>query len=127
MHKGNPVIKEVAVKMGRTPNSLAIKLANFASLDPMLQAKGIVGIRGAANEDRTLWSEFHSNVATLGPESEQLLHDLITNNPENEVDLLEPDTIRLEPSSRLIVPPEQTHASALVRVRRGQHFFVGAF
>ena len=123
MHKGNSVIKEVAAKMGRTPSSLVFKLTNFASLDPILQARGIVGMRGATNEDRALWREFHSNLATLGPESEQLLHDLITNNAEKEVDLLEPDKIRLEPSSKVIVPHEQTEGSALVKVRRGQQFF----
>jgi putative restriction endonuclease len=31
--KGNPVIIEVASRMGRTPSSLAMKLSNLASLD----------------------------------------------------------------------------------------------
>ena len=35
LHKDNPIIKEVAAKMGRTPSSLAMKLCNFASLDPV--------------------------------------------------------------------------------------------
>ena len=34
-HSGNHVIIEVARKMGRTANSLAMKLCNFASLDPV--------------------------------------------------------------------------------------------
>ena len=34
----NPIIKEVSAKMGRTPSSLAMKLSNFASLDPVQQA-----------------------------------------------------------------------------------------
>ena len=34
-HKGNPLIIQVAAKMGRTPSSLAMKLCNFASLDPV--------------------------------------------------------------------------------------------
>src|SRR5436190_17004346 len=78
LHRNNPIIKEVATKMGRTASSLAIKLCNFASLDPVLQARGIVGMTGAANDDRTLWKEFHANLVTLGPESEQMLHDLFT-------------------------------------------------
>src|SRR5947208_8647846 len=81
LHKGNPIIKEVAAKMGRTASSLAIKLCNFASLDPVLQARGIVGMRGAANEDRSLWQEFRSNLSALGPGSEQLLHDLLDTDP----------------------------------------------
>ena len=35
LHNGNPIIMEVAEKMGRTPNSLAMKLCNFAALDPV--------------------------------------------------------------------------------------------
>lgn len=31
-HRLNPIIIAVAQKMGRTPNSLAMKLSNFASL-----------------------------------------------------------------------------------------------
>jgi putative restriction endonuclease len=38
LHRGNPIIVEVAAKMGRTANSLAMKLCNFASLDPVQQA-----------------------------------------------------------------------------------------
>src|SRR5580704_9949883 len=33
LHKGNPIIIEIADKMGRSANSLAMKLCNFASLD----------------------------------------------------------------------------------------------
>jgi|ERR1051326_5523765 hypothetical protein len=33
LHKGNPIIIETAEKMNRTPNSLAMKLCNFAALD----------------------------------------------------------------------------------------------
>lgn len=35
-----PIIIEVSQKLGRTPSSLAMKLVNFASLDPTLQARG---------------------------------------------------------------------------------------
>ena len=43
-HSRQPVIIEVAEKMQRTPGSLAMKLSNLASLDPKLQARGIVGL-----------------------------------------------------------------------------------
>ncbi len=47
----NPIIKEVSAKMGRTPSSLAMKLSNFASLDPVQQARGIKGLSGATNRE----------------------------------------------------------------------------
>jgi predicted restriction endonuclease len=117
LHKNNPIIKEVATKMGRTASSLAIKLCNFASLDPILHARGIVGMTGAANEDRILWKEFQTDVVKLGVESEQMLHDLFTKNETEEVDFLQRDKVRL------VVPIGPTESQATVKVRRGQQFF----
>ena len=123
LHKGNPLIVEVAGKLGRTPSSLAIKLCNFASLDPLLQARGIVGMTGAASDDRLLWKEFNTHLAILGPESEQMLHDLFTKDDASEVDFLHRDKVRLEPSNKLIAPTGPTESAATVKVRRGQQFF----
>ena len=111
------------MKMGRTPSSLALKLCNFASLDPVLHARGISGMKGAANEDRSLWNEFKANLPILGPESEELLHDLITSKADEEVDLLDHDQVQLEPSSNLAPPLGSTEATSLVKIRRGQQFF----
>ena len=71
LHKGNPIIVETAAKMGRTPSSLAMKLVNFASLDPVQQARGIRGLQGATKQDKTMWAEFHSNLSALGAESDR--------------------------------------------------------
>ena len=96
LHRNNPIIIELAEKMGRTPNSLAMKLCNFASFDPVLQTRGIKGLAGASKQDRAVWDEFQSNLAVLGPESEQMLHDLFTRDDEREVDFLQRDRVRLE-------------------------------
>jgi predicted restriction endonuclease len=121
LHKTNNLIVEVARKMGRSESSLAMKLTNFASLDPVQQARGIKGLPGASKQDRQMWREFHDEVATLGPESEQLLHDLFTSDQTQEVDFLHRDRIRLERLSA--VPSGPTESTATVKVRRGQQFF----
>jgi hypothetical protein len=123
LHRGNPLIIEVARKMGRTPSSLAMKLTNFASLDPVQRARGIRGLPGATKQDGERWAEFQGNLATLGPESEQLLHDLFTHDESREVDFLERDKVRIERSREIITPTGPTEATATVRVRRGQQFF----
>jgi predicted restriction endonuclease len=117
LHRGNPVIIQAAAKMGRTPNSLAMKLCNFASLDPVQQARGIRGLSGATKQDKAMWAEFHQELATLAPESEQLLHDLFTKDQAEEVDLLVPDKVQL------VAPSGPTETQATVKARRGQQFF----
>lgn len=117
LHKGNPIIIEAAARMGRSPSSLAMKLVNFASLDPVQQARGIRGLPGATRQDRAMWDEFHNNLTTLGVESEQLLHDLFTSNEAEEIDLLDRNRVRL------VAPTGSTETQATVKVRRGQQFF----
>jgi len=123
LHKGNPIIIETAARMGRSANSLAMKLCNFASLDPVQRARGIRGLPGATKQDRAMWDEFTSHTAMLAPESEELLHDLFTKDQEKEVDFLQRDRIRFEPSKTLLAPMGATESTATVRIRRGQQFF----
>ena len=120
-HHTNPVIIDVASRMRRSPSSLAMKLSNMASLDPVQKARGIKGLSGASKQDRDMWSEFHLHINDLGPESEQLLHDLFTKDNNREVDFLERDKVRLEPSRK--PPSGPTETTAALRVRRGQQFF----
>ena len=49
--KNNPVVKEVAAKMGRSAGSLAMKLSNLASFDPVHRARGVKGLEGASKLD----------------------------------------------------------------------------
>lgn len=122
-HHNNPMIMEVASRMCRSPSSLAMKLSNLASLDPVQKERGIKGLSGASKQDREMWQEFQSDLNDLGPESEQLLHDLFTNDDDREVDFLERDKVRLESPMKLVSPLGPTEAIASVRARRGQQFF----
>lgn len=115
-HK-NPIVREVAEKMGRTSSSLAMKLSNFASLDPVQKARGIGGLKGASTQDKLIWAEFRGNSSVLGAESEQLLHDLFTRDEKKEIDLLQRDRVRI------VAPVGPTERQATVTVRRGQQFF----
>jgi len=121
-HHNNPLIMDVAARMGRTPSSLAMKLSNLASLDPVQTARGIKGLSRASRQDREMWIEFHSNLNELAPISEQLLHDLFTTDDDRELDFLERDKVRLEPSVKES-PSGPTETTASVRIRRGQQFF----
>lgn len=121
LHRGNPIIVETAQKMGRTANSLAMKLCNFASFDPVLQARNVKGLPGASRQDRAIWDEFHTRISLLGEESEQLLHDLFTKDDTKEVDFLQLNKVRLEKVWK--APSGLTEGKATVKIRRGQQFF----
>jgi predicted restriction endonuclease len=61
LHRLNPKIKELAGWIGRTANSVALKLCNLASLDPAVLASGRKGMDGASKVDKAVWQELLAN------------------------------------------------------------------
>jgi putative restriction endonuclease len=115
--QSNPVLIDVATRMGRTPGSVAMKLSNLASLDERLAARGIKGLSGASALDRAVWAEFHEHYESLAPESEALLAQLVAGDSDAAVDV-SVDAIKL-----LQRPEGPTEGTSEVKVRRGQRFF----
>lgn len=76
LHSRNPRIVELASLIGRTPDALAMKLVNFASLDPSITQSGRTGLSGASARDREIWNEFHADWERLAVECEQLREHL---------------------------------------------------
>ncbi|MFA5354777.1 MAG: HNH endonuclease [Thermodesulfovibrionales bacterium] len=72
-HGRNPKVIELANLIGRTPNSLALKLSNFASFDPYHKARGIKGLQNVGRLDREIWDEFTNNWDALIFENEKIL------------------------------------------------------
>lgn len=68
MHSRNPEIQRYAAILSRTPSSLAMKLTNFASLDPQIRATGRKGLSGASKADREIWEEMTSDWSRLADE-----------------------------------------------------------
>ncbi len=89
LHNRNPEIIHLSGLLGRTPSALAMKLVNFASLDPAITSTGRKGLDGASNLDREIWNEFHADWEKLAVECEMLRRNLdATTPPEDEVDEL---------------------------------------
>jgi len=80
LHKGNPLIIEVARLLERTPDALAMKLTNLASLDPQIIESGRKGLSGCSNLDRTVWAEFQGNPEEIGYESQLAMDSLVKEN-----------------------------------------------
>jgi hypothetical protein len=89
LHSRNPEIIHLAGLLGRTPSALAMKLVNFASLDPAITSTGRKGLDGASNLDREIWNEFHADWEKLAVECEMLRRNLDTTTPiKDEADEL---------------------------------------
>lgn len=73
MHSTNKDIIHLANLIGRTPNSIALRLVNFASVDPVLKARGIKGMDGGTKIVQPIWDEFYNNQEELVFLSEQIL------------------------------------------------------
>lgn len=72
MHRTNPEIVRTAKILERTPSSLAMKLVNFASLDPAITNTGRKGLGNASAEDKKVWDEFHADWERLALQSAKI-------------------------------------------------------
>ncbi len=118
-HQRQPVVVALAEKLGRSASSLAMKLGNFASLDPALKMRGIKGLSGASALDRSIWMEFHDNLDEAVPASEESLRKLFQADENTELEVLPKEGVRLRkrPST------DSTETITTVKLRRGQDYF----
>lgn len=122
LHARQPAVIAIARRLDRSPNSLAMKLVNLASLDPALKLRGIRGLPGASTRDREVWDEFHSNINQLAPASEDALRQLFEVSEADEIEVTSRDGIRISPRP----PAGPTAVTATTTIRRGQDYFRNA-
>lgn len=111
VHARNPAVIALADAIGRTPSAVALKLVNFASLDPELQARGVGGMGNTSVTDRAVWDEFYGR------------WDVLADNavvPEQVVVAERQRRPRRAPRS---APTGPTGIVGEVVQRRGQSFF----
>jgi len=73
MHSRTPEIIHLASIIGRTPDSVAIRLTNFAHVDPFHQERGVKGMSGGKKQVEPIWNEFINDKEKLVFESERIL------------------------------------------------------
>lgn len=73
LHSRTPEVQEIAKLIGRTNNSVAIRLTNFASCDPYHKNRGVKGMIGGIKQCQPIWDEFFGNKEFLIFESERIL------------------------------------------------------
>lgn len=97
MHASNPSVITVSKQVERTPSSVALKLVNFASLDPSHKKRGVSGMSNTSKLDREIWQEFYGNWQVLAAHNTLSIYD---------------ESI-----------PPTTETRSLIKTRRGQQFF----
>jgi putative restriction endonuclease len=73
LHSRTPEIIHLAKLIGRNANAVAMRLNNFASVDPFHQQRGIGGLPGGIKQVQPIWDEFINNKEELLFESEKIL------------------------------------------------------
>lgn len=86
-HSTNKDIIHLANLIDRTPSSVALRLANFASVDPVLQARGIKGMDGGKKIVQPIWNEFFNNQEELIFLSEKILAEKENTSIEKKYDI----------------------------------------
>lgn len=115
LHKNNADVIQLGERLGRTASAVAMKLVNFASLDPAHQRRKIAGLKNASQADRDIFAEFSTDWERLAFESEQAVERL--------ADCAKTTAVAPEAP---VVPGTPTEREQIVRVRLVQRFFRGA-
>src|SRR6266481_7947900 len=114
-HSRAPEIIELAKLLGRSPESVALKLNNFSRLDPELKARGIKGMPHGARGEIEVWRDFEDDPEALAFESERLLAQFTGRRMEEIVEIDQRE-----------LPKEGLERERMVRIRVNQHFFRSA-
>jgi hypothetical protein len=116
LHQRNPKIKQLAHWIGRTPGSIALKLVNLASLDPIIVASGRAGMANASALDRRIWQELQGSWDTVALEAAAEFEKLANGNG------VVPDADLLVDVNTPVLEEGRTR-SAVVQVRVNQARF----
>ena len=69
-------VKELSKILGRrTPGAVAMRLGNYAHVDPYHQGRGVIGLKNGIRQVQPIWDEFIGNQQDLVFESERILAD----------------------------------------------------
>ncbi len=112
IHMRNPLLIELAALLGRKIGSASRKLANFSRLDPVHQARGVLGLPRGAKGEAAVWQEFDKDPEALALKSEQLLASRLGRSLE-EIAEIETDDL----------PKAGIERDAVIKIRVNQSFF----
>lgn len=100
----NPLIRDLAMRLGRTAASVTRKLGNFGAFDPELAARNVSGLTHGSKLDRAIWDEFHKDWSGLVLRAHDLRRE---RGPQQQADApLIPPT---GPSEKIVTVKQRLH------------------
>jgi len=122
-HQYQPRIIEISKVLDRTPSSLAMKLCNFASLDPAMNGKGL---KGASQADRDLMAAFVADPESIvGKVEDAVMRVLDCDQYDDGLNGSVPPPRQFDEGDMPFLgrPPAVTERVSLRKNRVGQSFF----
>lgn len=110
-HSKNPEIIKYAHLIGRTQSSLARKLCNLASLDPVIMSSGRKGLTSASSMDKAMWKEMTNHWESFFVHIE---------NIENS---FKKEEIEFKEEDKAVNLYESHDKDSIVKIRVGQSLF----
>ena len=110
-NNSNADIAKLATMLGRSVNSVKMKIGNFGSFDPELKRLGIVGLDGTSQLDEEVWSEYYGHWDKLAYDARKILASYGEDNVEQSAGI---DVSSL---------PKGEEKERVVRQRINQSFF----
>ena len=93
LNRSTPEVIELANLIGRTNNSVALRLVNFAACDPIIIESGRTGMPGGVSICKPIWDEFLDRKEDLFFEAQQIKANLLHSSIENIVGITKTDLI----------------------------------
>jgi putative restriction endonuclease len=100
-HLRNSEVIYLAKIINRTPSAVAMRLSNFASVDPFHQKRGVKGLTGGIAQVQPIWDEFNKNREELIFESERILAELQKTSIEKKYESILYGTENLEGETKI--------------------------
>lgn len=76
LNRSTPEVKKLAEIIGRSNNSVAIRLVNYAACDPVLTSQGKVGMTAGINKCMPYWERYANNKEELFWTEQQIISKL---------------------------------------------------
>lgn len=108
LNRATPEVKELARIIGRSDNSAALRLVNFAACDPYIINSGRTGMPGGITMCKPIWDEFADDHERLFSEAQIIKANLLHQSVEESLKITSQD---LEGKEKSVVIKQRINQS----------------